>query len=189
MIVPGAAAQRPLALWPRWVPMRHAACMARGMGLAEMLPMGRDRHMLEDAAGETAEVVLIEDDPKVAALGVELCAAAGLHAVAYASPGPFLSGFQGPPPRLVVLDWRLERELGAAAFMALRHRYGDVPIVCWTGTPAAMLPEMIAADRMAIIVDKAAGAAAFEAAIRWALLSGDTRPGSSGSGDTAAGSN
>jgi hypothetical protein len=71
-------------------------------------------------------------------------------------------------PRLLILDWRFERELGAAVFMTVRHRFGDLPIVCWTATPASDLPTMVVDDPRVRIVPKSDGIDAFEAAVRWA---------------------
>jgi hypothetical protein len=53
--------------------------------------------------------------------------------------------------------------------MAVRHRYPQLPVVCWTASPAWQLPQMIRQDPMTRVIDKAAGAEAFEAALRWAL--------------------
>ncbi len=72
------------------------------------------------------------------------------------------------PPRAVVLDWRLEREVGAAAFMAIRHRFPLLPVVCWTASPDG-LPTMIRHDPLTRVVGKGAGLAAFETALAWAL--------------------
>jgi hypothetical protein len=42
-------------------------------------------------------------------------------------------------------------------------------VVCWTASPAWNLPQMIREDPVARVVDKGAGTAAFEAAVRWAI--------------------
>jgi FixJ family two-component response regulator len=113
---------------------------------------------------------IVEDEPAAAALAVDLCAAAGAVAIVFSAALPFLGALRIlEPPAAVVLDWRLEREVSAAIFLAIRHRTPDMPVVYWTGSPRANLPGMISGDGRARIVDKAAGAAAFEAALAWAL--------------------
>ena len=114
-------------------------------------------------------VVVVEDDPTVAALAADLCRGMGADAVLFASPAPFLKALGGDPPRAVVLDWRLEREVSSAGFMAIRHRYPELPVVCWTASPSESLPVMIHDDPMTRIVDKASGMGAFEHALSWAL--------------------
>lgn len=114
------------------------------------------------------DVAVLEDDPQLAELAVELCGRIGLSAVTYASPGAFLGDVGVEPPRLLILDWRFERELGAAVFMTVRHRFGDLPIVCWTATPAEDLPSMVAGDPRVRIVSKSDGIEVFESAVRWA---------------------
>jgi CheY-like chemotaxis protein len=118
-------------------------------------------------------VGVVEDDPSVAALASELCSGMGASAMLFASPTPFLRAFSDDAPRAVVLDWRLEREVGSAAFMAIRHRYPRLPVVCWTASPRESLPIMVHRDPMTRIVDKASGMAAFEHALWWALGSGE----------------
>jgi DNA-binding NtrC family response regulator len=117
-------------------------------------------------------VGVVEDDPSVAALAAELCRGMGANAVLFASPTPFLRAFSDGAPRAVVLDWRLEREVSSAAFLAIRHRYPQLPVVCWTASPRESLPVMIHHDPMTRIVDKASGMTAFEHALWWALGSG-----------------
>jgi DNA-binding NtrC family response regulator len=114
------------------------------------------------------DVAVLEDDPQLAELAVDLCARVGLSAATYPSPGAFLGEVIVTPPRLLILDWRFERELGAAVFMTVRHRFGDLPIVCWTATPAHDLPAMVMDDPRVRIVPKSDGVDAFEAAVRWA---------------------
>jgi CheY-like chemotaxis protein len=114
-------------------------------------------------------VSVVEDDPAAAALAAELCDGLGARALLFASATPFLSAFTDAAPRAVVLDWRLEREVGAAAFMAVRHRFPALPVVCWTASQPDRLPAMVHHDPMTRVVGKAAGPAAFEAALAWAL--------------------
>jgi CheY-like chemotaxis protein len=114
-------------------------------------------------------VGVVEDDPVVAALAVELCRGLGATAVLFSSATPFLQAFSHAPPRAVVLDWRLEREVGAAAFMAIRHRFPLLPVVCWTASPPDGLPAMIHRDPLTRVVEKGDGLAAFETALSWAL--------------------
>jgi FixJ family two-component response regulator len=138
------------------------------MGLIEHLPLGSDQRVPLDVE-PPADVAVLEDDPQVAALAVELCRELGLQAASFPAPAPFLAAYELQPPRVVVLDWLLEREIGSAVYMAVRHRFGDVPIVCWTGMEPALLPDMVADDARTQVVAKAAGAAPFQNAIRWAL--------------------
>jgi FixJ family two-component response regulator len=124
----------------------------------------------EPAVQETLPVVaILEDDPVLAELAAELCADIGLRAVAYPTPAPFLDSVRASPPAALVLDWRLRDQLGAAAFMAVRHRHPRMPVVCWTASPAWRLPQMIREDPVTQVVDKAAGATDFERAVRRAL--------------------
>jgi CheY-like chemotaxis protein len=120
-------------------------------------------------------VGVVEDDPTVAALAADVCRGMGVRAALFTSPTPFLRAFGDESPRAVVLDWRLEREVGAAAFMAIRHRFPAVAVVCWTASPPDSLPAMVHHDPMTRIVDKAAGLIAFEAALTWALGAGGAR--------------
>jgi DNA-binding NtrC family response regulator len=114
-------------------------------------------------------VAILEDDPALGALAAELCRGIGAEPVLFDAPAAFLEAARTQPPRLLVLDWRLQGQLGAAAFMAVRHRYPAMPVVCWTASPAWHLPQMIRQDPMTVVVDKASGAEAFEAAVRWAI--------------------
>ena len=91
--------------------------------------------------------------------------------------------FATSAPAALVLDWRLQDQLGAAAFMAVRHRLPDLPVVCWTASPAWHLPQMIREDPMTQVVDKAAGAIGFESALRRALPMEDPEPLPEGAGD------
>jgi DNA-binding NtrC family response regulator len=113
-------------------------------------------------------VSIVEDDPTLSELAAELCARLGFRPLTYATPAPFLEAAGANPPAVLVLDWRLRDQLGAAAFMAVRHRYPRLPVVCWTASPAWHLPQMIREDPMTQVVDKAAGAIGFESALRQA---------------------
>ena len=116
------------------------------------------------------QVWIVEDEPSAAALAAELCRGSGVDPTIFRAPLPFLAALRGSdPPEAVVLDWRLEHELSAALFLATRHRFPAMRVVYWTGMPADVLPAMIRADASTRIVDKAAGAVAFEAAVRWAV--------------------
>jgi DNA-binding NtrC family response regulator len=113
---------------------------------------------------------IVEDEPAAATLAADLCEANGAVATVFRIPLTFLSALRiGPAPAVVVLDWRLEHELSAALFMAVRHRHMRLPIIYWTGSPADALPAMIRSDRYTVIVDKAAGTVRFEEALAWAL--------------------
>jgi DNA-binding NtrC family response regulator len=116
------------------------------------------------------QVWIVEDEPAAAALAAELCRGSGLEPTLFRAPLPFLAALRAEdPPAAVVLDWRLEHELSAALFLATRHRFPAMRVVYWTGIPADLLPAMIRADASTRIVDKAAGAVAFESAVRWAV--------------------
>ncbi|HEX2884017.1 MAG TPA: hypothetical protein VHQ42_05530 [Candidatus Limnocylindria bacterium] len=131
--------------------------------------------MSERAADEQAgqrRVWIVEDEPAAAALATELCESSGAEPTVYRSPLPFLTALrEGTGPDAIVLDWRLEHELSAAIFLAIRHRYAWMPVIYWTGSPAETLPAMIRDDPGVRIVDKADGTAAFDRAVAWALES------------------
>jgi DNA-binding NtrC family response regulator len=115
-------------------------------------------------------VWIVEDEPAAAALAAELCRGSGMEAMVFSASLPFLAALRAEPsPHAVVFDWRLEHELSAALFLATRHRFPTLRVVYWTGIPPDMLPSMIHADALTRVVDKAAGAEAFEAAVRWAV--------------------
>ena len=115
------------------------------------------------------EVSILEDEPMLAKLAADLCRELGASSVTFDSPAACLSAARESPPRVLILDWRLRDQLGAAAFLAVRHRYPMLPVVCWTASQPPQLPEMILRDPMTRLVDKAAGVQPFEAAMRWAL--------------------
>jgi hypothetical protein len=124
--------------------------------------------------GAQPTIWIVEDEPPAAELAAELCAAGGAAPSLFRSALPFLRAFrESPPPRAIVLDWRLEHELSAALFMATRHRFPRMPVIYWTGSPSATLPAMVRDDPWTRIVDKAGGAGAFEAAVRWAIQPSD----------------
>jgi DNA-binding NtrC family response regulator len=114
-------------------------------------------------------VWIVEDEPEAAALAAELCLSSNADPLVFRTALPYLVALRASrAPDAVVLDWRLERELSAALFLATRHRYPSLPIVYWTGTVDA-LPATVLQDRCTRVVDKADGAAAFERAVAWAL--------------------
>jgi DNA-binding NtrC family response regulator len=131
---------------------------------------------LGDGAAEAAglpSVWIVEDEPAAAELAADLCVACGAQPELFRSALPFLRAFRaGGLPRAIVLDWRLERELSAALFLATRHRFPALPVIYWTGTPDDALPSAVRDDPCTRIVDKAAGADAFDTALSWALASG-----------------
>jgi DNA-binding NtrC family response regulator len=132
-----------------------------------------DAPSLPDARAQPT-IWIVEDEPPAAELAAELCSAGGAAPSVFRSALPFLRAFrEAPPPRAIVLDWRLEHELSAALFMATRHRFPQLRVIYWTGSPSASLPAMVREDPWTQIVDKAGGAAAFEAAVRWALALAD----------------
>ncbi len=114
---------------------------------------------------------IVEDEPAAAALAAELCEAVGLEPMVFRVPLPFMSALRTSEalPDLVVLDWRLERELSAALFLATRHRSPTLPVIYWTGSAFGALPSMIQDDLHTRVVDKASGIEAFEQALGWAL--------------------
>jgi DNA-binding NtrC family response regulator len=131
---------------------------------ALVTPSTRDALPPDDAV----RVAILEDDLALGQLAADLCSGIGVEAVTYTLPGAFLEAARTDPPRALVLDWRLQGQLGAAAFMAVRHRYPAMPVVCWTASPTWNLPQMLRDDPLTRVIDKAAGATTFEAAVRWA---------------------
>lgn len=122
-------------------------------------------------------VWIVEDEPAAAELAADLCLACGAQPELFRSALPFLRAFRaGGLPQAVVLDWRLERELSAALFLATRHRFPGLPVIYWTGSPDSVLPAAVRDDPRTRIVDKAAGTDAFDTALSWALaLEADAR--------------
>jgi DNA-binding NtrC family response regulator len=119
-------------------------------------------------------VWIVEDEPAAAALAAELCRGSGMEATVFSAALPFLAALRAETaPEAVVFDWRLEHELSAGLFLATRHRHPQLRVVYWTGIPHDLLPSMIRADARTRIVDKAAGAEAFEAALLWAVAEVD----------------
>jgi DNA-binding NtrC family response regulator len=117
---------------------------------------------------------IVEDEPAAAMLAAEMCEASGASASIFRRPVTFLDALRtSGPPNAVVLDWRLERELSAALFLATRHRHPRLPVIYWTGSTLGALPAMIFEDRWVVIVDKAAGTKSFEEALAWALAPTD----------------
>jgi DNA-binding NtrC family response regulator len=132
----------------------------------------------EDAAmtgiREERRVWIVEDEPEAAMLAAEMCEASGASASIFRRPLTFLTALRtSEPPTAVVLDWRLERELSAALFLATRHRHPRLPVIYWTGGTLGALPAMIFEDRWVVILDKAAGTKSFEEALAWALAPTD----------------
>jgi CheY-like chemotaxis protein len=117
----------------------------------------------------STRISILEDDATLGELAAELCHGLGAEPEIYDAPADLLEAARLNAPRALVLDWRLQGQLGAAAFMAVRHRYPAMPVVCWTASPAWNLPQMIRDDPTTQVIDKAAGATAFEAAVRWAI--------------------
>ena len=122
-------------------------------------------------ASAAQSVWIVEDEPAAASVASELCVGCGAAPSVFRAPLPFLAALRtGPPPVAVVLDWRLEHELSAALFLATRHRWPNLPVIYWTGTPRDALPSMILEDRHTVVIDKAAGSRAFEDALTRALI-------------------
>ncbi|HEX6139074.1 MAG TPA: hypothetical protein VF013_01260 [Candidatus Limnocylindria bacterium] len=138
------------------------------MGLATTTSISRARRGVP-AVRPVPDVAVLEDDAILAELAAEMCEGMGLSSATYDAPRPFLDDFDDHPPRVVILDWRLTQQIAAAVFLAVRHRFPDVPIVCWTATPRDELPSMVWANPMTRVVSKDEGVTGFETAVRWAL--------------------
>lgn len=120
------------------------------------------------------QVWIVEDEMAAATLAADVCQASGAAPSVFRMPMAFLAALRtAPEPDVVILDWRLEHELSAALFLATRHRYPSLPVIYWTGSSADDLPAMICEDQSTVIVDKAAGATAFEEALDWAVARSD----------------
>jgi hypothetical protein len=133
--------------------------------------------MTDDAARH--RIWIVEDEPQASDLALDLCTSSGAEGRVFRDPVAFIHALRGERgPSAIVLDWRLERELSAALFMATRHHYPDLPVIYWTGTPTGSLPSMIHNDPDTQVVDKADGLVAFEAALAWALTMADEARGS-----------
>lgn len=148
------------------------------MGLLHFTPPDDASASETDGDGAVAapSVWIVEDEPAAAELAADLCIASGARPELFRSALPFLRAFRdGGFPQAVVLDWRLERELSAALFLATRHRFPMLPVVFWTGSPDMMLPAAVRDDPRTRIVDKAAGTGAFDAALAWALHAAEAR--------------
>jgi DNA-binding NtrC family response regulator len=147
------------------------------MGLFDFtLPDGASTAETNGDAMVAPSVWIVEDEPAAAELAADLCIACGARPELFRSALPFLRAFRdGGLPQAVVLDWRLERELSAALFLATRHRFPMLPVVFWTGSPGTTLPAAVREDPCTRIVDKAAGTEAFDAALSWALHAPEAR--------------
>jgi CheY-like chemotaxis protein len=127
--------------------------------------------------GWQPRVWIVEDEPAAASLAAELCEGCGASASVFHGPLPYLTALRSEgPPIAVILDWRLERELSAAVYMATRHHYPLLPVIYWTGSPANDLPAMIRDDARTRVVDKAGGTGSFEGALAWALAGSSVGP-------------
>lgn len=128
---------------------------------------------MPDAARQ-GDVWIVEDEPAAAALAADLCQSCGAEASIFRAPPAYLTALRdGSPPMAVIFDWRLEHELSAALFLATRHRYPGVPVIYWTGSPAASLPSVIRHDERTVVIEKADGMAPFERALTWARSAQD----------------
>ncbi|HET6381462.1 MAG TPA: response regulator [candidate division Zixibacteria bacterium] len=131
-------------------------------------------------AATSDRVFVVDDDHSVAELVREVCAGLGRTATVYAAPAALLRDCEGGPPAAVVLDWRLEREVGSAAFLAIRHRFPRLRVVCWTAARPDELPAMVRADPHTRLVSKEGGVRPLEAALRWAVDLGPSKETSDG---------
>lgn len=134
------------------------------------------RRLLRDPRdGARPHVAVLEDDPQMAAVVVEVCRVMGLRAAVFRTAAAYQAVFHDSAPRLVILDWRLEREVTAAVFLVMRHRWPGLPIVFWTASTERDLPAMVTSDRRTRVVPKTSGVGALEAAIRGASLLGEAQ--------------
>ncbi len=133
-----------------------------GPGMTEALAL--------DTLQPDRQVWIVEDEPAAGDLASELCEGIGAESSVFRAPLPFLAAMGGSdPPTAIVLDWRLERELSAALFLATRHRYPQIPVIYWTCSPTVALPAMILDDPCTKVVEKTSGTASLEEALNWAL--------------------
>ncbi len=119
------------------------------------------------------EVWILEDEPGPAELVLDLCHAADVSPRLFRSAAPLLRALRTAAPSVIVLDWRLGNELSAPLYLAVRHRLPVLPVIYWTASVPATLPEMIVNDPMTRVVEKTAGIAAFEDALAWGLYATD----------------
>ena len=119
------------------------------------------------------EVWILEDEPGPAELVVDLCAAADVTPRLFRTAAPLLRALRTSAPSVIVLDWRVANELSAPLFLAVRHRWPVLPVIYWTASVPALLPEMILHDPLTRVVEKTAGIAAFEDALAWGLYATD----------------
>lgn len=132
---------------------------------------------VESDPGWRRRVWIVEDEPAAAELATDMCASSGAVASVFRAPLGYLAALRSSePPMAIVLDWRLERELSAALFLATRHRYPALRVICWTGSPMSELPSILRDDAHTVIVDKADGMVSFERALKWALDDGRDEP-------------
>lgn len=118
-----------------------------------------------------ADIWIVEDEPDAAELAVEVARVAGVPARAFRDPNEYLAALREDEasPRVIVLDWRLERELASALFLATRHLHPALPVIFWTATPAEELPAVLRDDPRTKIVPKIDGASVLEGALRWGM--------------------
>lgn len=134
-----------------------------------LLPSEADAAVVPEVAPRPV-VVIVEDESAAAELAAELCDGLGAATDIFSSPLPFLRAVNDLEALdAAVLDWRLEQELSAALFMAIRHRFPRLRVIYWTGVDPATLPAMIHEDPLARVVPKAGSTESFEDAVRWAL--------------------
>lgn len=113
---------------------------------------------------------IVDDELAAASLAADVCEANGTSASVFRLPLAFLAAMRaGPPPDVVILDWRLENELSSALFMVTRHRYPRLPIIFWTGNGTDGLPSMIHDNGYTRVVDKAVGTSPLQEALAWAF--------------------
>jgi CheY-like chemotaxis protein len=138
------------------------------MDFADLLP-ARIVRSAGRGEPELPDVAVLEDERELADLAVEVCRQLGLSAGVFGTPAAYNVAFGQRRPRLVILDWRLDREVAAAVYMALRHRFGDLQIVLWTATGEGELPGMLGADPHTRVVRKSSGLVSLETALRDAI--------------------
>lgn len=143
------------------------------MGLFTPTPARSDGQGQAPAA---TSVWIVDDEPEAAQLAVELAGLAGAQARAFRDHEGYLAALQADPsPLAVVLDWRLERELASAVYLATRHRLPRLPVIFWTASREAELPVAMRSDPATRIVRKTDGIVVLEEALQWALDQADHR--------------
>lgn len=125
--------------------------------------------MEQEAARRQRPVWIVEDEPNVGKLAVEICEAFGAMPTLFRAPLAYLLALRGSTiPSAVILDWRLANEMSSGLFLATRHRFRGMPVIYWTNSPEG-LPAVVREDEMTLVVDKQGGVEPLEQALEWAF--------------------